>query len=72
MKKPKYITKIDQIPQLTETEKKRLQPVSEKFVFRTNDYYQSLIDWDDPADPVRRLIVPMEEELDEWGRLDAS
>ena len=70
--KPKYITKIDQIPQLTETEKGRLREVSEKFVFRTNDYYQSLIDWNDPDDPIRRLVVPMEEELNEWGQLDAS
>jgi KamA family protein len=72
MQKPKYITKLDQVPQLAEAEKQRLQPVSEKFVFRSNDYYQSLIDWDDPNDPIRRLVVPMEEELDEWGRLDAS
>ena len=72
MQKPKYITKLDQIPQLTEAEKQRLRPVSEKFVFRTNDYYQSLIDWDDPKDPIRQLVVPVEEELDKWGRLDAS
>jgi lysine 2,3-aminomutase len=72
MSKPRYLTKLDQIPQLTKTEKRRLQPVSERFVFRTNDYYQSLIDWDDPGDPIRRLVIPMESELDGWGELDAS
>ena len=46
--------------------------MGDKFVFRTNDYYQGLINWDDPDDPIRRLVIPMEEELDEWGRLDAS
>jgi len=71
-KKPKYLTKLDQIPQLTETEKRELQKVNDKFVFRTNDYYQSLIDWDDPNDPIRRIIMPDVQELNEWGQLDAS
>ncbi len=71
-KKPKYITKLDQVPQLGEGEKTRLQPVTDKFVFRTNDYYQGLIDWTDPDDPIRALVIPMESELEEWGRLDAS
>lgn len=71
-RKPKYITKLDQVPQLTDAERKRLSPVAEKFVFRTNDYYQNLIDWSDPNDPIRALVVPVESELEEWGRLDAS
>ena len=72
MKKPKYLTKLDQIPQLTEPEKQELQKVNDKFVFRTNDYYQSLIDWDDPNDPIKRIIMPDVQELNEWGELDAS
>jgi lysine 2,3-aminomutase len=72
LNKPKYITRIDNIPQLSDAEKKELKPVSEQFVFRSNNYYQGLIDWDDPADPIRRLIVPMKEELSGWGQLDAS
>ena len=70
--KPKYLTRLDQIPQLTTEEKSQLEEVSEKFVFRTNDYYQSLIDWDDPNDPIRRIVMPDVQELDEWGQLDAS
>jgi len=72
MRKPKYITKLDKIDHLSEQEKQDLQPVSEKFVFRTNDYYQSLIDWNDPDDPIRRLVIPDKREISEWGRLDAS
>ena len=72
MNKPKYVTRIDKIAELTEKEKRELQPVAEKFVFRSNDYYNSLIDWNDPADPIRRLVIPDVEELSEWGRLDAS
>jgi len=68
----KYVTTIDRIEQLTGAEKERLRSVTGQFAFRSNDYYLSLIDWNDPDDPVRRIIVPSLEELDEWGRLDPS
>jgi KamA family protein len=70
--KPKYITSIQKIAELSAEEKVAGAQVSEKFVFRTNDYYQSLINWDDPDDPIRRLVIPDAKELNEWGRLDAS
>ena len=72
MYKPKYFTKIERIPSLSLEERARLQRVAEKFAFRTNEYYLSLIDWDDPSDPIRRIIIPNMEELQEWGELDAS
>jgi lysine 2,3-aminomutase len=71
-KPPKYLTKLEQIPQLNETERRDLEKVNDQFVFRTNDYYQSLIDWDDPNDPIRRIVMPDIQELDDWGQLDAS
>ena len=64
--------KLEQIEQLSPAEIEKLKPVSEKFVFRANDYYLGLIDWDDPEDPIRNLVVPDERELVEWGKLDAS
>jgi lysine 2,3-aminomutase len=72
MQKPTYLTRLAQLSELSEAERAGLKPVEEKFVFRSNDYYQSLIDWDDPEDPIRRIIVPMTGELEEWGELDAS
>ena len=72
IKKAKYLTKLEQVPQLSQGEINRLEEVNEKFVFRTNDYYQSLIDWDDPEDPIRRIVMPDVQELDDWGQLDAS
>jgi KamA family protein len=70
--KPRYINKLDQLGGLSEADKKELKPVAERFAFRTNDYYQSLIDWNDPDDPIRRIVIPDIQELDEFGDLDAS
>ncbi|HSE18762.1 MAG TPA: KamA family radical SAM protein [Pyrinomonadaceae bacterium] len=70
--RPRYITRLDQVSSLTDAEREELKPVSEKFTFRTNEYYQSLIDWNDPNDPIRRIVMPDVQELDEFGELDAS
>jgi len=66
------LTRIDQIEQLTGEEKAILEKVAERFAFRSNGYYLSLIDWDDPNDPIRRIILPQVRELEKWGRLDPS
>jgi len=70
--KTKYVTSIEQLEQLSEQEIAKLKKVTDKFSFRANGYYLSLIDWDDPDDPIRTIIVPHSQELDEWGRLDPS
>lgn len=72
MPQPKYVTDIDKVTQLPETERKRLKQITEKFVFRVNDYYLNLIDWNDPNDPIRKLVIPNTGELKEYGRWDAS
>jgi len=68
----KYLTKIEQLEQLSQQERVELKKVADKFAFRGNDYYLSLIDWDDPDDPIRKIIIPNLQELEEWGRLDPS
>ena len=72
MRKPRYMTSVDKIPQLSPDEREIGRQVSEKFVFRTNDYYQGLINWDDPHDPIRKIVMPDSTEINEWGQLDAS
>ncbi|QHT60836.1 KamA family radical SAM protein [Paenibacillus lycopersici] len=72
MKKVKYFTDVNKVKHLSEHEKKTLKPITEKFVFRVNDYYMDLIDWNDPHDPIRKLVIPNEGELLEYGRWDAS
>lgn len=69
--KVKYITKIEQLEQLSE-QRTELRQVANKFKFRVNDYYLSLINWDDPDDPIRHIVIPNVRELEEWGRLDPS
>ncbi|MBA4603112.1 KamA family radical SAM protein [Thermoactinomyces mirandus] len=72
MPHPRYITDIRKIENLPEEERQKLTDITDKFVFRVNDYYLSLIDWNDPDDPIRKLIIPDEAELDEYGKWDAS
>ena len=71
-RKVSYVRDLSKIPQIPEDVRKDLERVTQKYVFRANDYYLGLIDWDDPKDPIRQLIIPRIEELDDWGKLDAS
>ena len=67
-----YIRDINRVDQISDAEKKALEPVADKFKFRANDYYLSLINWDDPKDPIRKIIIPETGELEDFGKLDAS
>ena len=67
-----YITNIGKVDQIPSRELTELREVTQKFAFRSNDYYLSLIDWDDPDDPIRRIAIPHPDELFDWGRLDPS
>lgn len=68
----KYIRSVAQVADVPEDQRAVLEKVSQQYVFRANDYYLGLIDWTDPADPIKQLIIPRQEELNEWGKLDAS
>jgi len=72
MAQPKYITDIDKLTMIPKDEREKLRRITEKFVFRVNEYYLNLIDWNDPDDPIRKLVIPNEGELLEYGRWDAS
>lgn len=72
MPQPKYITDINKIKEIPEQDRLKLQQITDKFVFRVNDYYLKLIDWSDPGDPIKKLVIPNDGELSEYGRWDAS
>jgi len=71
-RKVKYVRHLDQVEGIPESERALLEAVSQRYVFRANDYYLGLIDWRDPKDPIKQLIIPRAEELIDWGKLDAS
>ncbi|MDH5543297.1 MAG: KamA family radical SAM protein [Nitrospinota bacterium] len=74
VKRPKYTTSVEQINEIGEAERQSLRVVEDTFQFRTNDYYTSLIDWEDPDDPIRQISIPSIRELEmnmDWS-LDAS
>ena len=72
MRKVKYVRSLRNIEQLSGSVRRSLQPVAEKFKFRANDYYLGLINWDDPDDPIRRIVLPQVSELEDSGVLDSS
>lgn len=72
MKKPKYLNKIGGVEGPSDKDLPLLKKVSEKFAFFSNTYYLSLIDWEDADDPIHRLIIPDEQELEKWGKIDPS
>ncbi len=67
---PIFINDIQKIKEIENPEE--LKFVTEKYIFRANEYYLSLINWDDPDDPIKKIIIPQMEELISWGRLDPS
>ncbi|MFC1951791.1 KamA family radical SAM protein [Chloroflexota bacterium] len=72
--KIKYIDKISDVPQLTPKEVRELEKVTAKFPFGANTYYLGLINWEDKADPIRRIVIPNTEELEVegWRETDPS
>ncbi|UCD64351.1 MAG: KamA family radical SAM protein [Candidatus Zixiibacteriota bacterium] len=71
-RRPRTVFDLDRLPQLPSSEKIRLRAVTEQFAFKANDYYLGLVDWYDPDDPIRRLIIPHRSELSRFGKLDPS
>lgn len=72
MGKVQYMRNIKKVKQLSESEQKTLAPVTDKFAFRANSYYLNLINWDNPDDPIKNIVIPQLGELNEFGDLDAS
>ncbi|MCD6282757.1 KamA family radical SAM protein [bacterium] len=72
MVKVKFLKDIRKVAQMPEDEQARLLRVQDKYRFLATDYYLGLINWEDPYDPIRRIVVPTEEETLSWGRRDPS
>ncbi|UCD20390.1 MAG: KamA family radical SAM protein [candidate division WOR-3 bacterium] len=53
-------------------EQKRISEAIERHPMRITHHYLSLIDGDDPADPIRKMVVPSIEEFNLLGQYDTS
>lgn len=71
-RRPRIVYSLDRVSHLSLDERTRLKRVTDRYAFRANEYYLGLVDWSDPDDPIRRLIIPHENELGVWGDLDPS
>lgn len=57
---------------LSSEETRKQKRIIERHPMRITPYYLSLIDWDDPHDPIRKMAIPSLEELSLKGSYDTS
>jgi len=67
-----YVRDVSRLEHIPADERVRLERVAARFNFRASEYYLGLIDWSDPEDPIRALIIPGESESSDFGDLDVS
>ncbi len=58
--------------QMADDERRQMEELLQRFPMSVTPYYLSLINWDDPDDPIRRMSIPSLEETDAAGRFDTS
>lgn len=68
----RYVRDLAQVREVPPEARAHLDRIAARYKFRANDYYLSLIDWSDPGDPIKRIVIPDEGEAEDWGQLDAS
>lgn len=69
------ITTIEQLKEYTELtsrNERQLRKIIERHPMSVTRYYMSLIDWNDPKDPIRKMAIPSQEELNLLGSYDTS
>lgn len=71
----KNITTADELKNylnLTDEETVQMDKILEQFPMTVTRYYLSLINWEDPKDPIRRMCIPTISENDLSGTFDTS
>jgi len=74
-KESKYVCTVEELKQhieLDPQDEARLRKVTQIHPMRITEYYLSLIDRRDKDDPIRKLVLPLAEELDASGSYDTS
>lgn len=57
---------------LTPAQEDKLSEILKRYPMSITPYYLSLIDWDDPDDPIRKMSIPSVDEFDLSGSFDTS
>jgi len=68
----KDVSDISQLLNLTEGEQQQFGAILERYPMSIPDYYISLINFEDPKDPIRKMCIPSISETDMGGKLDTS
>lgn len=63
---------IKEVLGLSQQEASKLETIVETYPMAVPDYYLSLIDPSDPEDPIRRMCIPSDAEMDASGETDTS
>ena len=66
------VTQLKRYVDIPPAEEKQLRHIIGLHPMRIPRYYADLINWDDPHDPIRRMAVPDQAELDLSGSYDTS
>lgn len=69
------ITTIEQLEKyisLTPHERHEIKKIIVSHPMSVNQHYMGLIDWNDPNDPIRKMVIPSIEEKSVEGNFDAS
>lgn len=71
----KNITRVEDLNlylNLTEDEKVKMNEILERYPMSITPYYLSLVDFNDPNDPIKKMCIPSLEEIDLSGSFDTS
>mgnify|MGYP000002857662 FL=1 len=63
---------LEDIMHLHGEHEQEVERILERFPMSVPRYYLSLIDWNNPKDPIRRMCIPSLEENDMTGKFDTS
>ncbi|MBT8171978.1 radical SAM protein, partial [Candidatus Bathyarchaeota archaeon] len=66
------IAQLKKFMDLSPEEEKKLKQITQRHPIRITPYYLSLINWDDPDDPIRKMAIPSLNESNLEGSYDTS
>ena len=66
------LNELNRLLNLSSNELKQLENIIQVHPMRVSAYYMSLIDWNDPNDPIRQMAIPSLDESNLDGFYDTS